>query len=166
LAGLMAGYLRWTGMVPVTFDAIMVMEGGCVTQSGSTRDVTNTPSGTWAAQFLDQNLIEGIADGTSVTTADGFDLTTASSATGPVVVNFAPSAITLSTELPDGSARNAWATSVTHLVAETDRVRVQLGAPLRCWATVTAGSVDRLGLEVGSPVTASLKATELRVSAR
>ncbi len=26
LAGLMAGYLRWTGMIPVTFDAIMVME--------------------------------------------------------------------------------------------------------------------------------------------
>ena len=26
LAGLVAGYLRWTGMVPVTFDAIMVME--------------------------------------------------------------------------------------------------------------------------------------------
>ncbi len=26
LAGLMAGYLRWTGMVPVTFDAVMVME--------------------------------------------------------------------------------------------------------------------------------------------
>ncbi len=26
LAGLMAGYLRYTGMVPVTFDAIMVME--------------------------------------------------------------------------------------------------------------------------------------------
>ncbi|MGH1492739.1 MAG: hypothetical protein ACRBK7_25655 [Acidimicrobiales bacterium] len=26
LAGLMAGYLRWTGMVPVTFDAIMVVE--------------------------------------------------------------------------------------------------------------------------------------------
>ena len=26
LAGLMAGYLRWTGLVPVTFDAITVME--------------------------------------------------------------------------------------------------------------------------------------------
>lgn len=26
LAGLMAGYLRWTGMVPVTFDAVMVVE--------------------------------------------------------------------------------------------------------------------------------------------
>jgi hypothetical protein len=26
MAGLMSGYLRWTGMVPVTFDAIMVME--------------------------------------------------------------------------------------------------------------------------------------------
>ena len=26
MAGLMAGYLRWTGMVPVTFDAVMVME--------------------------------------------------------------------------------------------------------------------------------------------
>jgi hypothetical protein len=26
LAGLMAGYLRWTGMVPVTFDAIMILE--------------------------------------------------------------------------------------------------------------------------------------------
>ncbi len=26
IAGLMAGYLRWTGMVPVTFDAITVLE--------------------------------------------------------------------------------------------------------------------------------------------
>jgi len=147
-------------------DSIVVMDEGAVVQSGAADDVSNAPSGAWAAEFLGQNLIEGTADGTCVTTLNGFEFTTATPDAGPVVVNFAPSAITLSSELPGGSARNAWPTSVTQLVAEADRVRVQLGDPLPCWATVTVGSVKRLGLEVGSPVTASLKATELRVSPR
>lgn len=36
IAGLMGGYLRWTGLVPVTFDAIMVMERILQRQMGPT----------------------------------------------------------------------------------------------------------------------------------
>jgi len=147
-------------------DRVVVLHAGQVVQQGRPAEIASRPATPWVAALLDQNLLEGTAHGTVVTLPNGVELTTATTAAGPVAVSFGPSGVTLSGEPPQGSARNVWRTTVTELITDGDRVRVQLGAPIPCWATVTPSSADRLVLAPGQPVTASLKATEVAVQRR
>ena len=79
-------------------------------------------------------------------------------------VLFAPSAVTLSTEEPHGSARNVWRGPVdsVELVGQTARVRILTrpdGIPLL--AEVTTASVATLRLQPGTEVWAAVKAIEV-----
>lgn len=147
-------------------DTMVVVEAGRAHQRGPVDQVAQSPATEWAAEMLGQNMIEGHANGTTVVTASGLELTTATPINGDVVVNFAPSGVTLSSGRPDGSARNVWETTVTALRMEADRTVVELDGPLPCRASVTPASVERLQLAPGQSVTASVKATDLRVQPR
>ncbi len=81
---------------------------------------------------------------------------------GAVMVSFAPSAVSLHAERPAGSARNVWSAVVSGLERRGDVVRVSLDGAPRVLADVTAAAVAELGLVPGSPLWASLKATEVR----
>lgn len=147
-------------------DELIVLEDGAVTQTGSPQAVSDFPASAWTASLLGQNLVGGTANGTTVTTTNGVALTTADAMQGNVIVGFSPSGVTLSNAHPEGSARNVWRTEVQEVVADADRVRIRLTEPLACWVTVTPASVAKLGLAPGQPVTASVKATDLRVQSR
>jgi molybdate transport system ATP-binding protein len=78
-------------------------------------------------------------------------------------VAFSPAAVTLSPHRPEGSARNAWAGSITDLEQHGDLVRVTVDGPVPVLADVTPLAVADLDLAPGVAVWASVKATEITV---
>ena len=97
--------------------------------------------------------------------ATGGVLVLATPASGPVLATFAPSAVTLTTDEPVGSARNRWRTTVHRAVERDGVVRVHLqggpGPESALYADVTRGAAAELGLGAGRVVWASVKATEV-----
>lgn len=147
----------------VLADQLLVMEEGQIVQAGNPEAVATDPRTPWTAALLDINLLAGNASGTKVVLDSGLSLTTATPATGAVLVTFSPAAITLSATRPHTSARNTWEAEVGRIQPESDRVRVLLGAPVPCHAWVTPQAVGELGLSAGTRCWAALKATELTV---
>ena len=109
------------------------------------------------------NLLQGRANGTNLTLVDGTTLETANSVDGEMLAVVAPRDIALYLDHPEGSPRNTWATRVAEVHLMGDRVRVLLDAPIRVAAEITAVSLAELGLTEGSPVWASVKATQIDV---
>ncbi len=142
---------------------VVVLDGGAVAGRGSVTEVTARPGCEWAATFLGANVVSGLAEGTSVTTATGLVLTVATEATGPVYVTFPAHAVTLHRDRPAGSARNAWQAELARVDVDGERARVHLAGPLAVRADITRRSADELELRPGVTVWASLKATELTV---
>ncbi len=142
---------------------VVVLDGGAVAGRGSVTEVTARPGCEWAATFLGANVLSGLAEGTSVTTATGLVLTVATEATGPVYVTFPAHAVTLHRDRPAGSARNAWQGELVRVDTDGERARVHLAGPLAVRADITRRSADELELRPGVTVWASLKATELTV---
>jgi ABC-type molybdate transport system ATPase subunit len=99
---------------------------------------------------------------TRVRLRDGTVVTTADDAHGDVVLAVYPWDITVSTVRPDDSAMNLISAPVRGIAELGNRVRVSIG-PVS--AEITAGSLHRLGLQVGQPAYASFKATGTRVVA-
>ena len=144
-------------------DEMAVLDGGAVASRGSVAEVTASPGCEWAATFLGANVVQGHAQGTSVTTGTGLVLTVASEADGPVYVTFPAHAVTLHHDRPAGSARNAWRAELERVDIDGERARVHLGGPLAVRADVTRRSADELELRPGLNIWASVKATELTV---
>ena len=144
-------------------DRLVVLEDGRVSQVGTPAEITRRPRSAFVARLVGLNLLEGHAEGTSVTTANGAELVTATPAAGPVLVTVSPHSIALYRDRPDGSPRNTWAVPVDDLEAVGDRVRVALGGPLPLVAEVTPAAVADLALTAGQQVWASLKATDIDV---
>ena len=142
---------------------VVVLDAGAVVSRGSAAAVTASPGCEWAATFLGANVVEGRAQGTSVTTEGGLVLAVATEAAGPVYVTFPAHAVTLHRDRPAGSARNAWQAELQRVDVDGERARVHLGGPLEVRADVTRRSADELGLQPGLTVWASVKATELTV---
>ena len=109
-------------------------------------------------------MLRGTASGTDVRLSDGEPLVTAHATAGPVLVTFSPTAVTLDTEQPTGSARNRWHAVVRRVTPTGDVLRVQLEHP-DLVADITPASASELGLEPGTRVWASVKATEVTVIA-
>ena len=86
------------------------------------------PASAFVARLVGLNLLEGHAEGTTVTMANGAELVTATAPSGPVLVTVAPHSIALYRARPDGSPRNTWAVTVDDLEAVGDRVRVPSAA--------------------------------------
>lgn len=143
-------------------DRVIVLETGTVVEDGRTRDVLSRPRSTFTAQLAGLNLLTGtwatdhlaLADGTRV-----FAMTATAAAAGtPMVASFSPRAVAVYREAPTGSPRNSFPAVITEIEPLGDLFRVR-SAHLS--ADVTAQAVTDLGLAPGTPVTFTVKATEV-----
>lgn len=144
-------------------DQVVVIEDGAVTQAGTAEEIRLRPRTRYAADLAGSNLFVGeAADG--VVDLGGHQLQVADRhVTGHVVATVLPSAVAVHLAPPSGSPRNAWATSVRFVESLGDVVRLLTGGPLPITAEVTRASARDLGLEPGTPIWVSIKATEVRV---
>jgi molybdate transport system ATP-binding protein len=143
-------------------DRVVVLEQGRVSQEGTPIELRERPRTRYVADLVGVNLLRGKADGRRIVVGDA-ELTVAEPATGEVLVVIRPQAVALHATAPGGSPRNAWAGQVAFLDPEGDRVRVAVDGPVAITAEVTPAAVAELGLDEGSPVWVSVKATEIGV---
>ncbi|WP_245627692.1 ABC transporter ATP-binding protein [Actinomadura oligospora] len=154
-------------------DRLVVIEGGRLVQEGVPSEVARRPRTPYVARLVGLNLFRGRADGGTVALADGnLKIDAVTSLEGDVFLAFEPSAVALYRSRPDGSPRNLWKARVAAVESRGDRFRIRLDGTgpdasgpdgPRVSADVTAAAVADLGLAEGSPVWASVKATEVRV---
>jgi molybdate transport system ATP-binding protein len=112
------------------------------------------------ARLVGLNLYRGRADGVAVRLTGDFALTTVSAAHGEVFVAFAPAAVALYADRPDGSPRNIWPATVSEVARHGDYLRVELTGPITVAADVTPAAAAHLDLTPGRTIWASVKATE------
>jgi molybdate transport system ATP-binding protein len=149
----------------VLADRMVVLEGGRVTQHGTTAEVARRPRSPYVAELVGVNLLSGTAVGDhTVRLQGGAELVVADPVPGPeVAVAVRPQAVTVHRHRPDSSARNTWPATVADLAADHDRVRVQLVGPVPLVAEVTPAAVADLDLTPGAEVWVSMKAVDLAV---
>ncbi|HUF84835.1 MAG TPA: ABC transporter ATP-binding protein [Acidimicrobiia bacterium] len=144
---------------------LVVVENGRVVQSGPPDDVRARPRSRYVADLVGVNLLAGTGRGRDVVLGSGARLTVAEALpAGDVLAVLHPRAVALHRGTrPGGSPRNAWEGTVGALDFEGDRVRVRLDGPVPLVAEVTPAAVRDLGVEEGSALWASAKATEITV---
>ncbi len=144
-------------------DEVHVIEDGKITQVGSAEEITRSPRTEYAADLAGTNLLRGeVADGVVVVGTHVVHVADSPS-DGPTLLTIHPRAVSLHRQRPEGSPRNAWQTTVSHIEAMADRCRVSVDAPVPLTSEVTTESVSALGIEVGSTIWVSVKATEIDV---
>jgi molybdate transport system ATP-binding protein len=144
----------------VLADHLVIIESGTIVQSGPPAQVARQPRTDYVAQLVGLNLYRGTAHGTIVDLDNGGRLTIAQPTTGAVHVAFPPTAVSLHPEPPTGSPRNSWPVTVTHLEQHAHTVRVRLDGTPPVLADVTPATVAELRLTPGTPLHATVKATE------
>jgi molybdate transport system ATP-binding protein len=144
---------------------VLVLDGGRVAQEGTPAEVAQRPRTDHVARLVGLNVLRGTSSGTTIRLGDGTALVSATTAEGDVDACFSPTAVTLTIDEPNGSARNRWEGTVTSLAPHGSAVRVHLDAATGLIADVTPDSAARLGLIPGSRVWATVKATEISVYA-
>lgn len=148
----------------VLADRAVVLEEGRIVQTGSPGEIARRPASAYVAQLVGVNMLRGEAAGGTVQLARGGSIRIADHAiAGPVIVALRPESISVHRELPQGSARNVWESTVTGLEARGDLVRVETEGPPAVTAIITPAAVAELGLHEGTRVWLSAKATELEV---
>lgn len=150
---------------------IVVLEQGRVAESGPTDEVLRHPKTRFTARIAGLNLVRGSYRGGCVEHAsdlriegnhqEGAELAEAA----PAAAVFSPSAVTISTEQPHGSARNMLAVTIAELEPTGEMVRVRAddrhGHFLS--ADVTMHSVAELDLYPGREVVYSVKAASVTI---
>ncbi|MDN5796820.1 MAG: ABC transporter ATP-binding protein [Intrasporangium sp.] len=143
-------------------DRLVFVEAGAVTQVGTPSEVLREPRTPYVATVVGLNLYAAQADSHEVLTlAGGTPLIVGESPLGQVWAAVSPHAVVLHRERPEGSSRNVWAMRVTEVTLRGQSARVSLTEPLELIAEVTLASVAALGIQVGSHLWASVKATEV-----
>jgi molybdate transport system ATP-binding protein len=142
---------------------VLVIDDGRVAQEGTPAEVARRPATDHVARLVGLNVLRGVSAGTSIRLSDGTTLISATPARGAVSACFSPSAVTLTLEEPQGSARNRWRGAVTTVVPHGAAVRVHLDGSTGLIADVTPASAARLALSPGRQVWATVKATEVSV---
>ena len=144
-------------------DRIMIIEKGSMVQTGTVAEVTSHPRSRYVADLVGMNLVSGIADGTRLLAGDA-SIVLADACQGAVFALIRPQAITIvKSAEPLSSARNSWPCTVGDIDRFGERVRVSLHGPLPLIAEITIGAVESLGLQIGDPVFAMVKATDIEV---
>ncbi|MFI5936335.1 ABC transporter ATP-binding protein [Actinoplanes sp. NPDC051494] len=143
-------------------DRLVILEEGRVVQTGDAAEITSHPRTDYVARLVGLNLYRGhaVAEDGTVRVTDDFTFRTLSPPAGDVFVAFPPSAVALYAAQPSGSPRNTWPATVTAVSRHGDALRVELTGPVPVAADITPAAAVQLRLEVGTPVWASLKATE------
>lgn len=145
-------------------DHLVFLEGGEVVQHGTPAEVVERPRSPYVAQVVGLNLQAGtVVDAGTVQTAMGPVVTSGQGHRGATWVAFAPSAVSLYPDRPQGSPRNTWPMVVVsvELLGQLARVRLTDDAGHVVVAEVTAMSVAALRLHPGTALWASVKATEV-----
>jgi molybdate transport system ATP-binding protein len=145
----------------VLADHLVIVEQGEVVQQGPPAEVARQPRTDYVARLVGLNLYRGTAHGTTVALAGAGRFTIAEPATGPVHVAFPPSAVSLHPEVPAGSPRNSWPVTIGQLEQHAHTVRVRLDGTPSVLADVTPATVAELHLAPGTPLHATVKATEI-----
>ncbi len=145
-----------------------VISDGRVLQLGSPNELVSVPTDAFVASFTGATLLQGHAveavDGlTGIALDGGLVVWSADRAEGAVNVAVYPWDVSLGAATPDDSRLNHVNAPVISLAPMGNRVRVRVG-PLV--AEITAASAGRLDLRPGELVTASFKATAVRVFPR
>lgn len=147
----------------VVADRLVVLERGRVVQTGPPAEVAARPRTHHVAALVGMNLLRGEADGGAVQLPDGSLVVVTTRMSGPAFAAFAPSAVSIFTERPAGSPRNAWPGVVEAITPHGDSIRLQISGPAPILADITPASLSLLRLHTGSSVWASVKATEVTV---
>ena len=149
----------------VLADRLVVIERGQVVQQGPPREVARRPRTDYVARLVGLNLLAGVADGHRVVLPTGGVVHLAESAVGAVNAAFRPAAVSLFTNRPDGSPRNVWRGRILVIEPHGEGVRIDIGgapdAATSILAEVTPGAVADLGLQPGTMVWASVKASDV-----
>lgn len=144
-------------------DDVVIIEAGRVTHAGDRDEIRMRPATPYAADLAGVNLVVGEAHGGVVTVGSHQVHIADIGLVGEVVATIHPHAISLHRQQPEGSPRNTWRTVVRDMEDRGDTLRVATGDPLELIAEVTAGGAKATGLEIGSEIWVSIKATEISV---
>tara|TARA_Y100000590_G_scaffold464183_1_gene633011 strand:+ start:136 stop:1197 length:1062 start_codon:yes stop_codon:yes gene_type:complete len=146
---------------------VVVMENGHITQFDSPAAIQSRPQSRWVADLMGWNIFRGVGRGVSVVTANGTEITTTGlESDGEVAVMINPASVALFPERPVGSPRNSWLCQVRGVQLLGDVARVSLSGPLDIYADITAGAAAELGLNEGTEIWVTVKATEVHVEAQ
>ena len=146
-------------------DRVIVIEDGCVTQSGALSDVTTHPQSRYVADLVGTNLVPGTIAAGVLRTRDGVSIAVpADSPNGPAFASIRPGSVALHRNEPEGSARNVWTVEVVELDVRADRIRVRLEGPIGLVAELTPSGHEALALRPGDRIWASVKASEVGIS--
>lgn len=152
-------------------DRVIVLDRGRIVQRGTAVELAASPASGLVADLSGAVVLHGTAspapDGlTKVDLDGGGALMSTDVAAGPVAASVFPWEITIeaSDAAADGSALNRLAAEVTSVTEFGNRARVGLVASQPIVAEVTSGSIARLGLQPGTRVTATWKATVTRLN--
>jgi molybdate transport system ATP-binding protein len=152
-------------------DRIAVLEEGRIVQTGTAAELLEAPASPFVAAMTAVNYFPGMAtrrgEVTEIhsVTGDAVFVST-DEGTGPVGVVVYPWEVSLSTVVPEGSARNALAGPVRRVSGVGNRVRVTVGSEPSVVAEVTDESIRRLEIAPGVLVIATWKATGTRLVPR
>ncbi|MGW2962119.1 ABC transporter ATP-binding protein [Streptomyces sp. NPDC001220] len=147
----------------VLADRLIVIEHGRIVQQGTPADIARHPRTDYIAHLVGLNLYRGRAEagGHVVRLDTGTAVATTEDLAGDVFVAFPPSAVTLFRDRPTGtSARNLWRCEVAGLEIHGDRIRADLTGELSLAADLTTVAAAELDLHPGTPVWATVKATQ------
>ena len=151
-------------------DRICVLDRGRVLQLGDRAELLRHPKSRFVAELTGVNFFEGRIAGPAqgglvCVEVDGARLCAPAGETeaaGEALIAFFPSDVTISRELPSSSAVNVFRSRIKEVVHLGDKVRLSLKGPLSLCAEITAGSLERMDLQEGDEIYASLKATAIK----
>jgi molybdate transport system ATP-binding protein len=151
-------------------DRLVILEGGRVTQQGSSSDMLRRPRSNYVASLAGINLLEGEVESHGrLRLSDGRGRlaipSDAAKAGDLVLASISPQAVTLSMTPPTSSARNVFGGNVDAIEIFGQRARVSLETEPRLTAEVTLDAIEALGIRQGANAWASVKATQIEVYA-
>ncbi|MEX0786995.1 MAG: TOBE domain-containing protein, partial [Dehalococcoidia bacterium] len=154
---------------------VAVLAGGLIRQVGPTAEVYSSPADETVAAYVG---VENVALGRVVESSDGLvvlsvgeaqvEATAEGFAASEALVCLRPEDVVLSPAGQDvpGSARNHLRGVVRRVTQAGAEVRVEVDCGFRLVSSITRRSLEELGLDAGSPVVASFKATAVHLIPR
>ena len=142
-------------------DRIIVLEDGRIAQQGTLDEVASRPQSQYVADLVGMNLYRGTARERRLTVAGGGFVTFTQDLAGDVFALVHPRAVSLHLQEPEGSPRNVWQGRVAAVERTADRIRVRVDSAPPVIAEITPAALSELGLVTGTPLWATVKATEV-----
>nr|WP_203606383.1 ABC transporter permease [Streptomyces sp. SID11385] len=155
-------------------DRVLVLDAGRTVQDAPPAEVARRPRSAWVARMLGRNAWPGVLTPDGLAPEAGGHLVVAPPADAPAppvgtpaLAVIAPESVALHPSRPTGSPRNTYACTVTEITALGSRLRVLLtGADCPALvAEITPEAAADLALREGTPVWASVKATDITLVA-